>query len=62
MARELQAKVGQILVVTGALVFLGGGGCILVGLLTLEALPPGVAGVALLMEVAGLGLTEKNRD
>ena len=62
MERELQAKIGQILVVAGALVFLGGGGCVFAGLLTLESLPPGITGIALLMEIAGLGLTEKNRD
>ena len=62
MERELQAKIGQILVVAGALVFLGGSGCVFAGLLALESLPPGITGVALLMEIAGLGLTEKNRD
>lgn len=62
MEREIQAKIGQILVVAGALVFLGGGGCVFAGLLALESLPPGITGIALLMEIAGLGLTEKNRD
>ena len=60
--RDVQAKVGLMLAIAGAVLFIGGGGCALAGILTLEKLPPGSAGVALLMEVAGLGLTEKNRD
>ena len=62
MNREVQAKVGLTLAIAGAVLFIGGGGCAIAGILALDSLPPGFAGVALLMEVAGLGLTEKNRD
>lgn len=62
MNQDVQAKVGLTLVVAGAVLFIGGGSCAIAGILALEKLPPGFAGVALLMEVAGLGLTEKNRD
>ncbi|MGK7901281.1 MAG: hypothetical protein AB4352_07685 [Hormoscilla sp.] len=60
--RGVQAKVGLMLAIAGAVLFIGGGGCVFAGILALDSLPPGFAGVALLMEVAGLGLTEKNRD
>ncbi|MDJ1177184.1 hypothetical protein [Roseofilum capinflatum] len=62
MKRELQTKVAQGLVSGGVALFLIGGGCVASGLLALNNVPPGLTGTALLMEVAGLGLTEKNRE
>ncbi|MDJ1185042.1 hypothetical protein [Roseofilum casamattae] len=62
MAPELQAKVSKGLVAGGATLLLLGGGCVVSGLLALKSIPPGLAGTALLMEVAGLGLAEKNRE
>ncbi|HBQ99749.1 MAG TPA: hypothetical protein DD761_14745 [Cyanobacteria bacterium UBA11691] len=62
MKPELQTKVAQGLVTGGAALFLIGGVCVASGLLSLKSVPPGLPGTALLMEVAGLGLTEKNRE
>jgi len=62
MKPELQTKVAQGLVTGGAALLLIGAGGVASGVLSLQSIPPGLPGTALLMEVAGLGLTEKNRQ
>lgn len=62
MDRTTQAKVGKILAISGATLLLSGGVTVASGLLAIKNIPPGLTGVALLMEVAGLGLSEKVKD
>lgn len=62
MNQNVQTKIGQALAILGAAMLLGTGAGIFSGLMAIRSLPPGVAGTALLAEVVGLGLTEKNRD
>ncbi|MBD2310294.1 hypothetical protein H6G20_01175 [Desertifilum sp. FACHB-1129] len=62
MERSAQAKLGKVLAIGGATLLLSSGISVASGLLAIKHIPPGLTGVALLMEVAGLGLSEKVKD
>lgn len=59
---KLQGKIGLGLASLGAMMMVGGGIGVFSGAMTLKHFHPSYAGTALLMEVVGLGMTEKNRD
>ncbi len=62
MSKRTDAKVGSTLAVAGIALLLVGGIGISTGRLALRSLRPGYVGVALMMEIVGLGLREKAQD
>lgn len=62
MNKRTDAKLGSTLAVAGIALLLVGGLGISTGRLALRNLRPGYVGVALMMEIVGLGLREKAQD
>jgi len=62
MSKRTDAKLGSTLAVAGIALLLVGGIGISTGRLALGSLRSGYVGVALMMEIVGLGLREKAQD
>ncbi len=63
MSKRTDAKLGATLAVAGvALLLVGGLGISSGRLMVMKSLRPGYVGVALMMEIVGLGLREKAQD
>ncbi len=62
MNKQTDAKLGSTLAVAGIVLLLVGGIGMSTGRLAMKSLRPGYVGVALMMEIVGLGLREKAQD
>lgn len=62
MSKRTDARLGSTLAVVGIVLLLVGGVGMSTGRLALKSLRPGYVGVALMMEIVGLGLREKAQD